>query len=288
MYLFSGVKARTCTISTIDSSCLIYYVIGENIRAFMTGSITFINHASVLISIDGSHIITDPNYNRSVGWVAPRMQKPGIPFNDLPRIDQILISHSDYDHLSMRTLRRLRRRNQSTVLVPHGDAKYARKAGFETICEMNLWQTYECNHTRITCVPAKHKSNRALFQRIKQMCCGYVIENHDTVVFFAGDTGYGGHFKEIASRFSIKAALLPIGAYKPHNWFRELHLNPETAVQAFLDLKAEILIPIHWGTFKISDEPLREPPILLLEQASRHGVTDKIHILKNGGVIKLL
>jgi len=253
----------------------------------MSTTITFINHATVLIQIDDVNIITDPLYSRSVGWIAPRMQKPGIPFDELPRIDHILISHNDYDHLSIKTLRRLSRRNQSTVLVPLGDAKYARKAGFTEVVEMNLWQTFEHNSIRITCVPAKHKSSRMPFQRIKQLCCGYVIEKNDCVLYFAGDTGYGGHFKEICLRFSIKAALLPIGAYKPYDWFREIHLNPHTAIKAFLDLNAEVLIPIHWGTFKISDEPLKEPPVLLLEEATRCGVAGKIRVLENGGRVEI-
>jgi L-ascorbate metabolism protein UlaG (beta-lactamase superfamily) len=253
----------------------------------MSTIITLINHATVLIQVDDVNIITDPIYSRSVGWIAPRMQKPGIPFDDLPRIDYILISHNDYDHLNIRTLRRLCRRNQSMVFVPFGNAKYARKAGFSSVVEMNLWQTFECDHVRITSVPAKHKSNRMPLQRIKQLCCGYVIEKNDSVLYFAGDTGYGEHFKDISSRFSIKAALLPIGAYKPHKWFREIHLNPQTAIKAFLDLKAEVLIPIHWGTFKISDEPLKEPPVLLLEEATRCGVTEKICVLKNGGRVHM-
>lgn len=249
--------------------------------------ITFINHATALVQHNGLAIITDPIYTRTVGWIAPRMQKPGIPFECLPRIDHILLSHNDYDHLSMRTLRRLRRRNQSMVLTPVGDARYATKAGFQTAREMNYWEIYEHGPLRITCVPAKHKSNRMPLQRIKQFCCGYVIETGGIAVYFAGDTGYGDHFKDIGSRFSLDAALLPIGAYKPQEWFRKIHLNPQTAIQAFLDLGAKYLIPIHWGTFKISDEPLREPPILLLEEGTRQGVADRLRILENGEAVEL-
>jgi L-ascorbate metabolism protein UlaG (beta-lactamase superfamily) len=135
----------------------------------MNPRITFINHATVLIEINGVNIITDPIYSSSVGWVAPRLQKPGIPFEELPHIDFILISHNDYDHLSMRTLRKLRRRNQSTVLVPIGDAKYARRAGFTEVFELNFWEKFERYDTRITCVPAKHKGNRMPLQRNKQL-----------------------------------------------------------------------------------------------------------------------
>jgi L-ascorbate metabolism protein UlaG (beta-lactamase superfamily) len=253
----------------------------------MNSRITFINHATALIQFDDTAIITDPIYTRSVGWIAPRMQKPGILFDCLPRIDSILISHNDFDHLSMRTLRRLRRKYQSTVLTPLGDAKYACKAGFENVREMSFWESYERSPLRITCVPAKHKSNRISLQRHKHLCCGYVIEKDGIAVYFAGDTGYGDHFKDIGSRFALDAVLLPIGAYKPQEWFREIHLNPETAIQAFLDLGARCLIPIHWGTFKISDEPLREPPRLLLEEAGKRGVAGRLRILENGGAVEL-
>jgi L-ascorbate metabolism protein UlaG (beta-lactamase superfamily) len=253
----------------------------------MNSRITFINHATALIQLDDTAIITDPIYTRSVGWIAPRMQKPGIPFVRLPLIDIILLSHNDFDHLNMRTLRRLRRKGQSIVLTPAGDAQYAIRAGFKSAREMNYWETFEHGRLRITCVPAKHKANRMPFQRGKQLCCGYVIERHGIAVYFAGDTGYGGHFKDIGSRFSLHAALLPIGAYKPQEWFREIHLNPETAIQAFLDLNAKYFIPIHWGTFKISDEPLREPPRLLLEEGRRRGVADQLRILENGGIVEL-
>jgi N-acyl-phosphatidylethanolamine-hydrolysing phospholipase D len=253
----------------------------------MNSRITFINHASVLIQLDGTAILTDPIYTRSVGWIAPRMQRPGILIENLPRIDVILLSHNDYDHLSMRTLRKLRRRNQSAVFVPSGDAKYARKAGYTDVHEMNHWDACELGGLQITCVPARHKSNRMPLQRTKKLCCGYVVQKDDKAVYFAGDTGYGEHFKEIASHFSLDVALLPIGAYKPYEWFREIHLNPQTAVQAFIDLKAKLFVPIHWGTFKISDEPLHEPPVLLLVEAGKRGIAGDICVLQNGGIVEL-
>jgi len=253
----------------------------------VNGKITYINHASVLIQIGHINIITDPTYASSVGWIAPRMQKPGIPFENLPKIDIILISHNDYDHLNIRTLRCLRRRNQSIIIVPKGDGKYAYRAGFTSVIEMTEWEFFTYERVRITCVPAKHKSNRVPFQRHKQLCCGYLIESENRTIYFAGDTGYGEHFNEISSRFKIHITLLPIGAYKPHKWFKDIHLHPHTALQAFLDLKADILVPIHWGTFKISDEPLREPPVLLTDEAKRLGLQNRICVLENGSHIEV-
>ena len=112
--------------------------------------------------------------------------------------------------------------------------------------------------------------------------CGFVIESTNSAVYFAGDTGYGEHFGEIAQRFSIDVALLPVGAYKPYEWFKDTHLNPETAVRAFTALKAKMLVPIHWGTFKISDEPLGEPAVLLQEKARHLALTERVRVLNNG------
>ncbi len=252
----------------------------------MKSVLTFINHATVLLEIDGVTILTDPTYNHSVGFIAPRMQKPGIPLGQLPQIDLILISHNDYDHLSIRTLRRLRRRHQSEVFVPIGDARYVRRSGLTRVTEMQVGDSVETGGTTVHCVPAKHKSSRRPLQRSKRLCCGYVIERGGRSVYFAGDTGYGGHFREIGGRHRLDVAVLPIGGYKPSKWLSETHLDPSTALKAFTDLGAGKMVPIHWGTFKISDEPLREPPTLLLQEAERLGIRERVHVLANGESIR--
>lgn len=109
-----------------------------------------------------------------------------------------------------------------------------------------------------------------------------MIQSNDRTIYFAGDTAYADLFTQIGSRFAIDVALLPIGAYKPEKWFKNLHLHPTTALQAFVDLRARHLVPIHWGTFWISDEPMAEPPAMLLAAAERAGLREKIHILTNG------
>src|ERR1041385_2065325 len=247
----------------------------------MSDTITFINHATALIQINGVNIITDPVYSRTVAFIFPRLKQPGILFENLPRIDYVLISHNHYDHLNLKTLRRLRRAHQPTIIVPKGVATYARRTGFNNIIEMNWWEGFENNGMKVTCVPAKHFSGRTLWDRNKSVFCGYVIETRNSTVYFAGDTAYADFFKELSNRFSIDIALLPIGAYKPE-WFQSVHMNPIQAVQAFLDLRAKHLIPIHWGTFKISDEPSAEPPILLKKESGQKKIMDEVHILENG------
>jgi len=244
--------------------------------------ITSINHATVLIEIGGTTIITDPVYSMTVGFIIPRLKKPGIAFDHLPRIDIILISHNHHDHLNLRTLRRFRRKHASMVCLPKGLEHYARKTGYTDVVGMDRWEKYERYGVRITAVPAKHAGRRNLWEKSGSPYLGFVTESNGETVYFAGDTGYGEHFGEIKKRLAIDVALLPIGAYKPHEWFKNIHLNPRTAIQAFLDLGAKHLMPIHWGTFKISDEPMREPPTLLWKEALRLGIADRIHVVENG------
>ena len=245
-------------------------------------SLTLINHATVLLRVCGVSVLTDPVFSWTLGYYIPRLRKPGIALGDLPPIDLILISHADYDHLNLKSLRRLRRRHQPRIVLPYGLAKYGRRTGFKNVAEMKLWNSVEESGLRITCVPAKHSNKRLPWDRKTTLACCYVIEAGGTVVYFAGDTGYGEHFKEIAGRFSIDIALLPIGAYKPREWFKEIHLHPDTALRAFGDLRARILIPIHWGTFKISDEPMNEPPDILSRSARQSGLEKQVCILQNG------
>ena len=259
----------------------------RTITTAMALKITFINHATLLVQMDGVNILTDPIYSRTVSFMFPRRQKPGIPFEDLPPIDYILVSHSDYDHLNQKTLRKLRRKGESTIVTPKGLALYARKARFENIVELETWESTERPDLTITCTPAKHHSKRTSWDRTGSACCGFVLQSKSHTVYFAGDTGYAEFFKELGFRFAIDAALLPIGAYKPEKWFKNLHLHPATAVKAFLDLKARHLIPYHWGTFWISDEPMAEPPQLLLAESERFQLRDKVHILNNGESIQL-
>ena len=249
----------------------------------MSDSITFINHATVLIQLNGTTILTDPVFSFSVSYFLPRFKKPGIALKDLPPVDIILISHNHYDHLNLRSLRRLARRSSSRVVLTRGNASYARRAGFTDITELDWWEEAQLEEIVVTCVPAKHFSGRKPWDRNKSVYGGYVIQSDDKSVYFAGDTAYHGFLGELGEKFSLDVALLPIGAYKPHNWFKNIHLNPKSAVQAFLDCKANHLIPIHWGTFKISDEPMAEPPRLLREEALRAGIADRVHILDNGG-----
>ena len=248
----------------------------------MAGTVTIVNHATVLIQLDGVNILTDPIYSRTVSFFFPRLQRPGIALEDLPPIDIVLISHSDYDHLNLKTLRRLSKRHAAPIVLPVGLGSYGRSSGFREVLETAVWQTVERGGAEITCVPAKHISKRKPRDPSAAACVGYVLQAGAHTVYFAGDTAYADFFPEIGKQFSIDVALLPIGAYKPEQWFKNLHLHPATALQAFIDLRARHLVPIHWGTFWISDEPMAEPPKLLQAEAERRGCAGAVHVLKNG------
>lgn len=248
----------------------------------MENKITFINHATVLIQLHGMSFLTDPVYTKTVSYILPRFKPPGVPFEQLPSIDCILISHNHYDHLNFKTLRRLREKRQSTIILPKRNGKYARRLGFEHIVELDWWETYELHGVKITCVPAKHTSGRGVFDMNRALFAGYVLEADGKCVYFAGDSAYDQFFRYFSSRFSIDVALLPIGAYRPRSWFKHIHMSPEEAVKAFLDMNAKYLIPIHWGTFKISDEPMSEPPMLLRKEVERLKISKSVYILNNG------
>jgi len=248
----------------------------------MPCSITLINHATVLIQLDGVNILTDPIYSNTISFFIPRLKKPGIAFRDLPPIHVIFVSHSDYDHLNLRTLRKLSRHHLSTIIVPRGLAPYARRAGFSNIVELQWAEDYGYEDMRIVCVPAKHTGTRMFFDKSRSLACGYMMTSKTQTIYFSGDTGYDSLFQDLAAQFSVDVALLPIGAYQPYEWFKHIHLNPETALQAFRDLEASHLVPFHWGTFKISDEPMKEPPLLLAREAERLGIAKQVHILENG------
>ncbi len=252
----------------------------------MPGTVTLINHASVLIEMDGFRVLTDPIYSRTVSFLFPRLQPPGIAFNSLPPIDLVLVSHNDYDHLNMKTLRRLQRAGARTIVLPKGLGSYGRAARFPEVLEMSAWEGIQRDAMTISCVPARHRSKRSPGELSARACAGYIVQTATSAVYFAGDTAYAEFFTELGNRFPIDVALLPIGAYKPEKWFKNLHLHPATAVQAFLDLRARHLVPIHWGTFWISDEPMEEPPKLLQAEALQRGCGDAVHILRNGETLR--
>jgi L-ascorbate metabolism protein UlaG (beta-lactamase superfamily) len=240
-------------------------------------AVTFVGHATLLLQWKGLNILTDPNFVPRV-VVPKRLVEPGIPIEQLPPLDLIVISHAHLDHLVKPSLRKLGK--EVPVVVPTGLAELITPLGFRRVYELNWWDVYEGDGFKVVHVPAKHWGRRTPRDR-ERGYGGFVIERHGHHVYFAGDTAYFQGFLEIGRAFPIDLALLPIGAYRPLS-FRQVHCNPEDALQAFEDMQARYMVPIHWGTFRLTNEPIHEPTTWLARLCNNNGFADRVKILQHG------
>jgi N-acyl-phosphatidylethanolamine-hydrolysing phospholipase D len=246
-------------------------------------SILWIGHATVLIQIQDKIFLTDPVFTNKVGLVSERVVEPGIDPATLPRIDYVLISHTHFDHLNYSTLSALPKK--SRLLIPYGAAHYTPELGFREIRQMKPWDEFYEDSVHITSVPSQHFGGRYGFD-IPWMAgkgyCGYVIQYKGRTVYFAGDTGYrDSMFTRIGESSPIDVALIPIAPIEPRQMMSRVHLDPHRAVQAFKELRAKLMIPIHHRTFVQGLEPQitfaqSELEEIVKEKASQ----EKIYIIK--------
>ncbi len=223
--------------------------------------LTWIGHASFLGSLGGARFLIDPVFSRRVGAFYCRHVPPGLRVRDLPPIDLLLITHSHPDHLDAPSISRLDR--TTPVVVPAGLGRWFSRRDFTRVTELDWWHSTEVGQTgglKVTLTPARHWSRRTPWDGNRSHWGGYVIEAGGTAVYNAGDSAWFDGFREIGRRFpGLEVAMLPIGAYRPA-WFMEHnHMNPEQAGRAFLEVGARHFVPMHWGTFQLTDEPLTEP-----------------------------
>ncbi len=228
--------------------------------------VTFINHATHLIRFPGLNVLTDPIYSERaspISWAGPkRIHEPGIPFDQLPRIDVVLVSHNHYDHMDADTVRHLSEVHNPLFVTPVGNKALLEDFGAKRVVELDWWEKTPIPTTNslVTLVPARHWSSRSLFSRNTALWGGFVIEAGGHRVYFAGDTGYGDFFQDIAERFpGLSLSILPIGAYEPRWFMKEQHLNPADAVRAHLDLQSAQSMATHFGTFRMADEGPEDP-----------------------------
>lgn len=228
-------------------------------------NITVINHATELIQLANSNILTDPVFSEHLTpfrWLGPKRVRPmGLAWEQMPPIQLVLVSHNHYDHLDLPSLIAIAKRDNPLFIVPIGNAKLLKSYDIENVVELNWWESYPVNdHQTITLVPARHWSSRFLFDHCRTLWGGYVIQSHALQLYFAGDTGFGRHFEMIYNHFgNMDVSFLPIGSYEPRWFMQANHINPEEAVQAHRVLHSTLSVAMHFGTFQLSDEGIDEP-----------------------------
>jgi N-acyl-phosphatidylethanolamine-hydrolysing phospholipase D len=229
--------------------------------------VTWLGHASFLLQGAGSSILIDPVFAR---YCAPLpipslRRKVPVPcaLEDLPEIDLILLTHTHYDHLDLTTLRTIGQK--TPIIIAEGHAAWLRGKGFENVSELAWHAAAEVvPGLRVTATPAQHFTARSPFDRDRGHWCGFLIEGAGCKLWHAGDSGYCGAFTDIGARHGlIDFGMIPIGAYNPRRIMEAMHMNPEEAVRAFEETRCRRAVAMHWGTFKLTDEPMGEPVILL-------------------------
>ncbi len=250
--------------------------------------ITWLGHASFLGSLGGHRFLIDPVFSSHAGWLYQRYLAPPMSIDEMPDIAAVLVTHNHYDHLDVEVFRKLG--DRFPVIVPEGMGRWMRRHGCTHVTELGWWQPARIGGLRVTLVPSCHWSRRGIFDTNRVLWGGYVIEAGASSVYHSGDTAWFGGFAEIGRRFpDLGAAMLPIGGYEPA-WFMEhYHLNPEQAGQAFLELGARHFVPMHWGTFQLTDEPLCEPVDRVQAWWRKNAPENplRLHVLKVGASIVL-
>jgi L-ascorbate metabolism protein UlaG (beta-lactamase superfamily) len=261
----------------------------ENIR------ITFINHSTFLIQVDGINILTDPVWSTRVSpfsWAGPkRMRLPGIKFENIPRVDVVLLSHNHYDHLDIATMRMVFGAHHPKIVTPLGVKAFLDGESISGATDMDWWNELKLSDTvKVVSVPAQHFSGRGMLDRDATLWCGYVLQTSKGNIYFAGDTGYNENtFREIGEKFGrMKVSLLPIGAYKPEWFMSPIHVSPEQAVKIHLEVKSALSIGTHFGTFPLADEGAEDPVKDLKLALAKYNVNEERFVTLTEGDVRIV
>ncbi|HUA64544.1 MAG TPA: MBL fold metallo-hydrolase [Alphaproteobacteria bacterium] len=242
-------------------------------------AITWIGHASFLIQFTDLSVLIDPNF---ANWLffLKRLKRTGLKFRDLPPVDLVLLTHAHFDHFHKPTLRKLP--HPKIGIMPRGVADLAHNLGFSRVIELEWWESFSQAKSdwKVTFTPSQHWGARTLADRHRGYG-GFVLEHQGRTIYHAGDSAYFDGFKEIGTRLAPEIALLPIGAYHPET-FRAVHMGPDEAIKAFHDLNSKQLVPMHFGSFRLSFEEMDEPLRWLRELASQNKMTSRLQALEEG------
>ena len=257
------------------------------------GYAAWVGHSSFVINNYDLNIISDPMFSDRASplqFLGPkRLIEPAIGYKNLPKIDVVIISHNHYDHLDLKSVKKLNKLNPDTIfLVPLKLKNWFLSKGIKNVYEFEWWESKIIENTTFTFVPVQHWSRRGLFDKNKSLWGGWWIENSSIKLVHLGDTGYSKDFIEINKRLgSPDVAFIPIGAYSPRRIMKKSHMNPREALDAALDLGAKKSIGMHWGTFILTTEPIKEPEIILNELIQKSNFEEDFFVtMKPGSIIK--
>jgi len=242
-------------------------------------SFSWLGHSSILISIENQRILVDPVLEERVSpfsWVGPKRFQPSpVKAEELPDIDVVLITHDHYDHLEKSTLVNINKKVEHFV-VPLGIGELLENWGINPskITELDWWETYSSGSLNFHATPAIHYASRGLFDGNQRLWCSWSIVGKEKKVFISGDSGYFDGFKNIGERLGpFDVTFLKIGAYSDKGTWRALHMTPEEAGQQHLDLRGQLLVPLHWATFDMALHPWYEPIERLLTFSEQEFIT---------------
>jgi L-ascorbate metabolism protein UlaG (beta-lactamase superfamily) len=259
--------------------------------------IAFVGHATFLLQTGGLNILLDPVWSERaspVGFAGPRrVNAPGVAFDDLPRIDVVLVSHNHYDHLDVATLGRLWQRDRPRIVTPLGNDTIIAAATPGIAAEPYDWGGVVQLAPEVTVhvEPSHHWSARGTSDRRHALWASFVVTNGQRKVYAVADTGFGDGrtFRHVAARHpGLDVALLPIGAYEPRWFMKGQHVDPEEAVRAFMLSGAARALGHHWGTFRLTNEAIDAPPQALATALFRHGIAaERFRAMRPGEVVEL-